>query len=74
MATTRPDTTTFAITADNLTQAVNLAITHLTEIVEQEDLRGFRAPALDNVNESFERINGHWKHVFRFTVELIHPQ
>ncbi len=63
------DAAIFAIAADDIDEAVELAVEHLKGIVEGEDLKGFVVP--DLTSESFERVEGVWKRVFRFRAELL---
>ena len=65
----QPDSTMFSFAADSLESAAQAAVDHLRELVEAEGLRGFVAPVL--TQESFERIDGEWTRVFRFSAELL---
>lgn len=69
VAETPRDAAIFAIAADGIEDAVEAAVEHLKQIVETDGLRGFAVP--DLTSETFERIDGVWKRVFRFRAELL---
>lgn len=66
----RPESTSFALVAGSLDEAVQGAVDHLRGVVDSTPgLRGFVAPQL--VQEAFELVDGVWQRVFRFRAELL---
>ena len=64
------ESTSFALTADSLDEAVQGAVDHLRGVVDSSSgLRGFVAPEL--VQEAFELVDGTWQRVFRFRAVLL---
>ncbi|TXK17395.1 hypothetical protein [Homoserinibacter sp. GY 40078] len=64
-----PDSTTFALVATDLEEAVDTAIEHLKTIATDELRPGFVVPEL--VREAIEFRDGEWVRTFRFRAELL---
>ena len=67
--TTKNDSIEFSITADDLDEAAQFAVTTLQAMTVERAARGFTAPVL--LAESFELVDGKWARVFRFSAEFL---
>jgi hypothetical protein len=65
----KQSTAEFDVSADNIDEAAQFAVEHLQQLAIAQGARGFDAPTL--VRESFQLIDGSWKHVYRFGATMI---
>jgi len=65
----RLDSLTISVSADDVDEAVQFAVSTFQRAATDRNARGFEAPVL--VGESFELIDAQWTRVFRFSTEFL---
>jgi len=69
MTATPNDTLEFSVSADDIDEAAQFAVSQLQGWTVERSARGFTAPVLSG--ESFELVDGVWTRVFKFQAEFL---
>lgn len=69
MTTTPNDSIEFSVSADDVDEAAQFAVSTLQGMTVERGARGFSAPAI--VGETFELVDGVWTRIFRFSAEFV---
>lgn len=67
--TTKNDSIEFSVSANDIDEAAQFAVSTLQSMTIERNARGFTAPIL--LGESFEFIDQVWTRVFRFSAEFL---